>query len=108
MSVTRAEVLHVAGLARLRLDDAEAERLTRELNGILEHMDALAAADREGDVADAAPASPAPLRADDAAPDPLAFGPAELSPAWHDGFFTVPRLASHEDAESDPDAPESP
>lgn len=36
MAITRDEVLHVARLARLALTDAEVERLTAELDEILE------------------------------------------------------------------------
>lgn len=35
MPITRAEVLHVAKLARLELTDEEVERLTQELGAIL-------------------------------------------------------------------------
>jgi aspartyl-tRNA(Asn)/glutamyl-tRNA(Gln) amidotransferase subunit C len=36
--IDRAEVLHVARLARLTLDEHELERMTRELGGVLEHI----------------------------------------------------------------------
>ena len=36
MAITRAEVLHVAKLARLELTDDEVDRLTGELSAILE------------------------------------------------------------------------
>jgi aspartyl-tRNA(Asn)/glutamyl-tRNA(Gln) amidotransferase subunit C len=41
VAITRQDVLHTASLARLRLSDEEAERLTRELGRILEHIDQL-------------------------------------------------------------------
>jgi aspartyl-tRNA(Asn)/glutamyl-tRNA(Gln) amidotransferase subunit C len=37
--IEREQVLHVARLARLRLSDAEVERMAGELSGILEHVD---------------------------------------------------------------------
>jgi len=37
--IDREQVLHVARLARLRLSEAEIERMTGELSGILEHVD---------------------------------------------------------------------
>ena len=37
--IDREQVLHVARLARLRLDDAEVETMAGELSGILEHVD---------------------------------------------------------------------
>jgi aspartyl-tRNA(Asn)/glutamyl-tRNA(Gln) amidotransferase subunit C len=40
--IDRDQVLHVARLARLRLDDEEVERMSRELSSILEHVDRIA------------------------------------------------------------------
>ena len=40
--INRDHVLHVARLARLRLDDDEVERMSRELSGILDHVEAIA------------------------------------------------------------------
>ena len=37
--IEREQVLHVAKLARLRLSDAEVERIAGELSGILDHVD---------------------------------------------------------------------
>jgi aspartyl-tRNA(Asn)/glutamyl-tRNA(Gln) amidotransferase subunit C len=37
--IEREQVLHVAKLARLRLSDAETEKMSGELSGILEHVD---------------------------------------------------------------------
>jgi aspartyl-tRNA(Asn)/glutamyl-tRNA(Gln) amidotransferase subunit C len=37
--IEREQVLHVAKLARLRLSDAEVEKMAGELSGILEHVD---------------------------------------------------------------------
>jgi aspartyl-tRNA(Asn)/glutamyl-tRNA(Gln) amidotransferase subunit C len=48
MSITREEVRRIALLARLRLSDAEEERLTDELGHILEHMTALGRLDTSG------------------------------------------------------------
>jgi len=92
MAVSRDDVLRVAALARLRLDEAEVERFTAQLSSILDHISVL------GRVRGAAPQSgepvdwPAPQRGDSGTPDVLAFSPAELAPAWEDGFFAVPRL----------------
>jgi len=43
--IDREQVLHVARLARLELTDDEIERMSAELSGILEHVDAIAALD---------------------------------------------------------------
>src|SRR5437763_13178731 len=37
--IDREQVLHVARLARLRLDDDEVETMSRELSGILDHIE---------------------------------------------------------------------
>jgi len=46
--IDRDQVLHVARLARLSLDDDEVERMARELSGILEHVEAIGELDLEG------------------------------------------------------------
>jgi aspartyl-tRNA(Asn)/glutamyl-tRNA(Gln) amidotransferase subunit C len=46
--IDREQVLHVAKLARLRLDDAEVETMAGELSGILGHVDRIADLDLEG------------------------------------------------------------
>ena len=46
--ITMQEVDQVARLARLRLSDAEKERMRRELDGILSYIDKLRALDTEG------------------------------------------------------------
>ncbi|HEU4747656.1 MAG TPA: Asp-tRNA(Asn)/Glu-tRNA(Gln) amidotransferase subunit GatC, partial [Gemmatimonadaceae bacterium] len=45
MAVTRADVLHIAQLARLGIDGARADELTRELSAILAHMEVLSQVD---------------------------------------------------------------
>lgn len=114
MAVTPELVRQVAALARLHLAEEEVGDLTAELNGILEHMDALAAvdtaeagvdgadgADADGAGTAAGPGGSAPLRADRPGADPLAADPSAMAPDFADGFFTVPRLVSH----ADPGAP---
>jgi aspartyl-tRNA(Asn)/glutamyl-tRNA(Gln) amidotransferase subunit C len=104
VAVTPDQVSAVAALARLELDDEQAVAMARQLTRILDHMAELGAVDMGG----AEPVSPvperAPLRSDDPAPDPLAFSPARMAPAWDQGFFTVPRLPALGNAT----APESP
>jgi aspartyl-tRNA(Asn)/glutamyl-tRNA(Gln) amidotransferase subunit C len=46
--IDRAQVLHVAKLARLKLSDAEVERMTEELSGILSHVDQISRLDLDG------------------------------------------------------------
>jgi aspartyl-tRNA(Asn)/glutamyl-tRNA(Gln) amidotransferase subunit C len=46
--IDRAQVLHVAKLARLRLGEEEVERMAGELSGILDHVDRISALDLDG------------------------------------------------------------
>ena len=97
MSVSEEEVRHVAGLARLRLDDDEAGELASELSGILEHVEELRTAPVEGanggDDTDPLTSEPK-TRPGDGEPDTMERSPAELAPEWRDGFFVLPRLAA--------------
>jgi aspartyl-tRNA(Asn)/glutamyl-tRNA(Gln) amidotransferase subunit C len=44
----RDQVLHVAGLARLELTDAEVERMAAELSKVLDHVEKIRELDLEG------------------------------------------------------------
>jgi aspartyl-tRNA(Asn)/glutamyl-tRNA(Gln) amidotransferase subunit C len=46
--IEREQVLHVAKLARLRLNDAEVKKMAGELSGILEHVDRIGELDLDG------------------------------------------------------------
>lgn len=95
MAVSREDVLHVARLARLRLDRDEVQRFTVQLNAILEHVEELGAVGVEGVRTEAGVMEwNAPLRDEGTPPDALVRPPAALAPDWQDGFFTVPRLAA--------------
>jgi len=48
MKITRAEVNHVATLARLHLDDAAIEKMARQIGQILEYVDTLNRIDTQG------------------------------------------------------------
>ena len=75
--IDREQVLHVARLARLRLTDAEVERMTGELSSVLDHIEKIGELDLDGVDADLARRRarerPAPRRA---APQPAARGGA--------------------------------
>jgi aspartyl-tRNA(Asn)/glutamyl-tRNA(Gln) amidotransferase subunit C len=45
--IDRDQVLHVARLARLRLDEAEVERMSGELSSILDHIEKIGELDLE-------------------------------------------------------------
>jgi aspartyl-tRNA(Asn)/glutamyl-tRNA(Gln) amidotransferase subunit C len=96
MSVTEQDVRHVAALARLAITPERTAALVAELNGILAHMDVLSKVDTRH-VAPAAGvgAGGTPLREDGGPQIPLARPREAFAPAMRDGFFVVPRLASH-------------
>ncbi|MFA0753658.1 MAG: hypothetical protein IMHGJWDQ_001437, partial [Candidatus Fervidibacter sp.] len=93
MPLSREEVLHVALLARLELDEAEIERYTWELNRILEHIEKLKELDTEG----VEPTSHAVPLFNVFRPDePREPMPREEvlmnAPDAVDGYFRVPRV----------------
>jgi len=101
VSISLEEVRHIAALARLGLSDERAHAMAVELNGILEHMEVLEAAETAGAASTAVwSASSMPLRADDGPPIPCADSLSTFAPAMREGFFLVPRLATHEDGGS--------
>jgi aspartyl-tRNA(Asn)/glutamyl-tRNA(Gln) amidotransferase subunit C len=46
--IDRDQVLHVARLARLRLAEDEIDRMSRELSGVLDHIEKISELDLEG------------------------------------------------------------
>lgn len=126
MPISPADVAALAALARLRLEPGAAERLAGELEGILAHVETLAAVAADnaigsapdnataaggagaaageagataGDAWQALPTRQA-LRPDVSGADPLHVAPEAMAPEWRDGFFTVPRLTAQR---GDPD-----
>ncbi len=92
MAIDRDEVLRVAALARLQLDDEALPRLQQELSRVLDHVRQLEAVD----VAGVEPLTHAldrrgPLREDRVV---AALGPAALAdaPELEDGLVVVPRI----------------
>jgi aspartyl-tRNA(Asn)/glutamyl-tRNA(Gln) amidotransferase subunit C len=99
MAVTREDVLHIAELARLGIDAARADELTKELSAILAHMEVLSQVDTANvPTTIEVGVGGTPLRPD-VGVSPLMKGTLEsFAPAMRDGFFIVPRLATHEDS----------
>ena len=98
MAVTRQDVLHIAELARLGVDNARADELTKELSAILAHMEVLSQIDTAGVPKTAGVrAEGTPLRPDVGEPPLMERTLESFAPAMRDGFFLVPRLATHED-----------
>ena len=96
MKITEAEVRYVAGLANLKLTDAEVHKFQTDLNDILEHMAKLDEIDTSGIEPMAQVLSddeePATLRADVATlplTNPLALANA---PQPGGGYFKVPKV----------------
>lgn len=93
MKIEREEVLKVATLARLRVSDADVERLTAQMNSILSYMDKL----NELDTSDIPPMAHAlslatPFREDEVRPS---LEPAEAlanAPSSDGAFFIVPKV----------------
>jgi len=99
MAVTREEVLRIAALARFKLTDARVEVLAKELSTILGHVEVLATVDTASvQPAEGVGAGGTPLRADVSGPANLSAALETFAPEMKDGFFIVPRLATHEDA----------
>lgn len=93
MAVTIDEVRRVARLARLRFSPDDLERLTHELNGILEHFEKL----REVDVSGVEPAYRVLRRDNVARPDTIGrmLAPEEAvanAPEADGHRFRVPRF----------------
>ena len=100
MPVTRDDVMHIAALARLAIDEARVPELVAQLNTILEHMEVLRQVNTKGVMATAGVGDAGlPLRPDKGPPLPLATAREAFAPAMRDGFFLVPRLATHEDTD---------
>lgn len=97
MAVSEDDVRRVAELARLGLEPDRLQLLVSELNGILAHMDELRAVDTGGvDPTLVTLGLDAPLRPDTPRSTP-AVDITDFAPQVADGFFLVPRLASHEE-----------
>ncbi|MGD0048484.1 MAG: Asp-tRNA(Asn)/Glu-tRNA(Gln) amidotransferase subunit GatC [Bryobacteraceae bacterium] len=96
MKITEQEVRYVAGLANLRLSDAEVAKFQVDLDQILEHMDKL----NELDTGSAAPMSQVLYEAEDTAtlrpdvPVPPLGNQAALAnaPDSGAGYFKVPQV----------------
>jgi aspartyl-tRNA(Asn)/glutamyl-tRNA(Gln) amidotransferase subunit C len=89
--IDREQVLHVARLARLRLDDDEVERAARELSSILEHVDRIGRLDLEGvEPTSHVVALENVLRPDEPRPSWPKEAVLEPAPDSADGAFRVP------------------
>jgi aspartyl-tRNA(Asn)/glutamyl-tRNA(Gln) amidotransferase subunit C len=98
MTIRPDDVRHIAHLARLAVDDERLESIARELSSILDHMEALQEVETEGlPAVSGVGAGGTPLRDDTGPSVKLERPPESFAPEMRDGFFIVPRLATHED-----------
>jgi aspartyl-tRNA(Asn)/glutamyl-tRNA(Gln) amidotransferase subunit C len=96
--IARDEVVRIAALARVSLDDAEIDRMQHDLAAVLRYADALAGVDTSG-VEPTAHVIPlaTPMRRDE--PEP-AMDPARAvanAPEASDSAFVVPRVIAGEE-----------
>jgi aspartyl-tRNA(Asn)/glutamyl-tRNA(Gln) amidotransferase subunit C len=91
MAITRQDVLHVAKLARLELDDAELDRMVQDLGRILEYVAELGAVDTS-DVppTDYLAVGAAPMRHDELLAGVDRDAALSEAPRQEDGGFRVP------------------
>jgi aspartyl-tRNA(Asn)/glutamyl-tRNA(Gln) amidotransferase subunit C len=90
MALTSEEVLHIAHLARIAMTDADVQRFTAQLSGILDNFAALAAVDTEGLPPTAHPLPLSNVMRDDSvAPSLQQCDALANAPAREDGFFRV-------------------
>ena len=91
--LTRADVAHVAALARLALTDEELDRYTTQLAAVLDHAEDLSAFDLEGIAPTAHPFAEHTALRDDT---PVACLDRDevlaQAPAVEDDRFVVPRI----------------
>ena len=93
MKITREEVIHVANLARLDVDEALIDKFAKQIGTILEYIDSLNRVDTEG----VTPTSHAisltnAFREDDVKEDFDKDAALANAPEKEDGNFIVPKI----------------
>ena len=89
--IDREQVLHVARLARLRLDDSEVEQFAAELSQVLDHIEKIGELDLEGvEPTDHVVELENVLRADEPRPSWPREKVLGLAPDASDDAFRVP------------------
>lgn len=93
MTISREEVRHVAGLARLDLDEDVLDTMAEQLDGILGYMETLNRVDTEGVVPTAHAVSlTTPMRADERRPHLDREAALANAPERDAETFLVPRV----------------
>jgi aspartyl-tRNA(Asn)/glutamyl-tRNA(Gln) amidotransferase subunit C len=100
MSVSREDVLRIARLAELQVDEATLPMLVEQMSAILDYVAQLQEVPA-GETARPFTSGPdaVRLRPDEVRPWPLAFGPDRMAPDFKDEFFVVPRLGQFGEGE---------
>ena len=93
MKITKEEILHVAHLARLELDDAAIDKFADQIGTVLEYVDQLKTIDTEG----VKPTSHAisltnAFREDELREHLQTKKVLANAPEWVDGSFVVPKV----------------
>jgi aspartyl-tRNA(Asn)/glutamyl-tRNA(Gln) amidotransferase subunit C len=100
MSVSRDDVLRIAQLAELDVEDDALPDIAEQMSRILDYVAQLSAvpAPTNGTGKTFVPGPDAiRFRPDEVTPWwPLAFGPEDFAPAFKEGFFVVPKLGQFE------------
>jgi aspartyl-tRNA(Asn)/glutamyl-tRNA(Gln) amidotransferase subunit C len=97
MSVSRDEVLRIAQLAELDVEDEALPELAEQMSRIIDYVAQLSGVPANGGLRVFVPGPDAiRFRPDEVNPAPLASGPAEFAPAFKEGFFVVPKLGQFE------------
>ncbi len=94
MPISRDDVIHVAKLARIELDDDEIDLFSEQLSVILDHAARVQALDTNGVEPTAHPIELANvLRADEPRADAIDRSAVlSAAPDTEDGYFRVPRI----------------
>jgi aspartyl-tRNA(Asn)/glutamyl-tRNA(Gln) amidotransferase subunit C len=93
MAVNKAEVAHIAALARIRLGDDELEPLAAELSRILEWVEQLGEVDTDGvPPMTSVAAMPLPMRDDIVTDGDCRDAILGNAPQTTRGFFAVPKV----------------
>ena len=97
MSVTRDDVLRIAQLAELDVDEETLPELADQMSRIIDYVAQLSGVPANGGLRVFVPGPDAiRFRSDDVNPAPLAVGPDKFAPAFKEGFFVVPKLGQFE------------
>ncbi|WP_373501981.1 Asp-tRNA(Asn)/Glu-tRNA(Gln) amidotransferase subunit GatC [Desulfococcus sp.] len=93
MKITKEEVLHVAKLARLDMDDAAVEKFSEQIGTILAYMESLDQVDTRGVTPTSHAVSLGSAFREDEETGGLARDAALVNaPEQEDGCFVVPRI----------------